>query len=185
MGLWNICLPLILQQFETHSVSLLLKVVPICCSYSIPGVQQYVTPTFHFAAHSLKFLFFGGGGQAIYVWVPDYYLVACYSWNASENFAVSFFTEQHSSFYLQTCWNNSNIATTKAATLIMSVKLKCSTLKLNPGCSQTCCCAVDLGYHRPKTLRSLPHPHHVLPCKWTLNPVLSKTSWFGKKKGFR
>lgn len=97
MGLWNICLPLILQQFETHSVSLLLKVAPICCSYSVPCVQQYVTPTFHFAAHWVRFPLFrglGNGKEAVYVWVPDYYLVACYSWNASENLAIGFFTEQ-------------------------------------------------------------------------------------------
>lgn len=94
MGLWNICLPLILQQFETHSVSLLLKAAPICCSYSTLCVQHYGTPTFHFAAHSGKFPFFGrcgGEGQAIYLWVPNYYLVAGYSWYISENLAISFF----------------------------------------------------------------------------------------------
>lgn len=97
MGLWNICLPLILQQFETHSVFLLLKAASICCSYSTLCVQQYGTPTFHFAAHSVKFPFYGrcgGEGQAIYLWVPNYYLVACYSWNVSESLAISFFTEQ-------------------------------------------------------------------------------------------
>lgn len=56
----------------------------------------------------------------------------------------------HSSFCLQTWWSNSNIAATKAATLATSGKLKYSALKLNAGCSQTCCYTVDQGYDRPK-----------------------------------
>lgn len=56
---------------------------------------------------------------------------------------------QQNSFCQQTCCSSSNIATTKAATLIRSVKLKCSALKLNPACSHACR-AVDLEYHGPK-----------------------------------
>lgn len=58
-------------------------------------------------------------------------------------------SSQSSSVCQQTCCSSTNIATTKAATLIMPVKLKCSALKLNPGCSHTHC-AVDLEYHGPK-----------------------------------
>lgn len=63
-----------------------------------------------------------------------------------------FSLSRHSSFCLQTWWSNSNIAATKAATLVTSGKLKCSALKLNAGCSQTRCCTADPGYDRP-TLR--------------------------------
>lgn len=44
----------------------------------------------------------GGEGQAIYLWVPNYYLVACYSWMSLKILLLVFSLNRHSSFCLQT-----------------------------------------------------------------------------------
>lgn len=136
--LWNIHLPLILRQFETHSVSLLLKVAPICCSYSVTCVQQYATPTFHFAAHSVRFPLLLRGervrqsmcGCQITILLPAILRMLL------KSLAIWFFTEWGSNL-CRSARTLQMMLQQKAAISLMWVKLKCSSPVLNPGCSQT------------------------------------------------
>lgn len=137
----------ILQQFETHSVSLLLKVAPICCSYSAMCVQQYATPAFHFAAHSERFPFCLGGemvrqsmcGCQISIFLPAILGMLL------KNLAIGFFTEWCSNLCLQICQNITNNAATKGCYLInvseIKMQLPCIKSRLQAEC------------------RSLPHFH--------------------------